>query len=102
MGYYTDYTFDDNVSDEAIEFIENWDFGYGEGFLLDPCESVKWYEHDSDMKFLSSKFPNELFILYGVGEENLDLWVKYYKNGKVQVSQGEVVYEEFDETKLKE
>jgi hypothetical protein len=53
------------------------------------------------MKKLSEEFPDVLFCLEGKGEENGDLWVAYYKNGKTQMCQSEVTYEPYDESKLK-
>jgi hypothetical protein len=52
---------------------------------LDDGERIKWYEHEDDMKKLSGEMRGVLFILNGVGEEHGDEWVKYFKNGKMQV-----------------
>src|SRR5881394_2305568 len=49
-------------------------------------ESTKWYDHEADMKALSAEFPKVLFTLRGEGEESGDVWVKYFKNGKMQSS----------------
>lgn len=48
-------------------------------------ESRKWYNYKSDMKKLSLKFPDTYFLLYGVGEEQGDVWKAYFYNGEVQV-----------------
>ena len=48
-------------------------------------ESRKWYNYKSDMKKLSLKFPDTYFLLYGVGEEQGDVWKAYFYNGEVQI-----------------
>ena len=72
---------------------------YG-AFHSQVSDGMKWYDHDKDMRIISTKFPDVVFILKGEGEESGDLWIKYYKNGKMQGSTAKVVYEEFDESKL--
>lgn len=67
----------------------------------DTAEECKWYEHDEDMRRFSKKYPNVLFILEGEGEESGDIWKKYYKDGKCQEVQAKLVFEEYDENKLK-
>lgn len=59
-----------------------------------------WYEHEDDMRQFSSKFPDMLFILSGKGEENEDIWVKYFKDGRMQASYATIILDEFDERKL--
>lgn len=48
-------------------------------------DSMTWYDHSKDMKAISKQFPSVLFRLRGVGEDNHDMWVKYYKGGREQV-----------------
>lgn len=69
-------------------------------FSLDCDDVAKWYEHDEEMIELSLQFPQTVFCLYGEGEENGDLWYKYYKNGKMQVCEAKITYDEYDENKL--
>lgn len=52
------------------------------------------------MKNLSKKFPSVLFILEGEGEENDDIWKKYFKDGKVQECAAKITFDPYDETKL--
>lgn len=65
----------------------------------EPC---KWYTHSQNMIDLSKSFPGILFILYGSGEDSGDLWVKYFYKGKIQFEEAKIVYEPFDESKLKD
>jgi hypothetical protein len=64
-------------------------------------ESTKWYEHESDLREYSKKNPHVLFTLHGEGEENEDIWNKYFLDGKLQVAKAEMRIAEFDPTKLK-
>ena len=61
-------------------------------------DSCKWYDHDKQMREISKKYPETIFILEGEGEESGDIWKKYYLNGKCQVAKAEVIIPEFDET----
>ena len=62
-----------------------------------PCE---WYNHEPEMRKLSSKFPDVLFTLKGAGEESWDIWKKHFKGGKMQICQAKITFEHFDEAKL--
>ena len=53
------------------------------------------------MKEFSKLFPIALFSLSGEGEEQGDIWVEYYQNGKMQEAMAKITYEEFDVNKLK-
>lgn len=60
-----------------------------------------WYEHVNNMKELSLMYPDVLFKLSGEGEEQGDVWVKYFKNGKMQLCMAWLVLnDKFDESKL--
>lgn len=64
-------------------------------------EACKWYDHENDMKALSRKYPEVLFTLRGEGEDAGDVWVKYFKGGKMQAEkQPEFVPPPFDAGKL--
>lgn len=91
MGYYTKYTL--YAKSEIIEDLcsENDNAAYA---LLDEQES-KWYDHERELREFSKKYPDELFILEGHGEEQGDDWKKYFRNGLMQMCKGEIVYEEF-------
>jgi hypothetical protein len=63
-------------------------------------DQCKWYEHTEDMCRVSKKYPNVIFSLYGNGEENGDMWVEYFMNGKFQVEKASITYADFDPEKL--
>ncbi|MAG26473.1 hypothetical protein CMI47_13070 [Candidatus Pacearchaeota archaeon] len=109
MGYYTQFSLDFEAPtkksrDEVISYFEaNRDnmecYAWREkAYGTDDC---KWYTYDDDMHALSKLFPNVLFKLSGVGEDHSDMWCAYYKVGKVQFERAQIVYAEFDESKLK-
>ena len=53
------------------------------------------------MRRISSLYPEVLFTLHGRGEEATDLWYLYLRGGKMQYAPAKIVYDEFDERKLK-
>lgn len=55
-------------------------------------EEHKWYDSFEDMKKLSAEFPDILFTLYGDGEDPDDRWVAYFKAGKGEEYQAEIIY----------
>lgn len=59
----------------------------------------KWYDHEKDMHEFSKKYPETLFILKGVSEDN-EQWIKYFLNGKLQFAPAKITFDEFDESKL--
>jgi hypothetical protein len=89
--------------DEIDDYSKDWDWTVAEFNEAEIGEASKWYESDQDMKELSSReeYKDVLFILEGEGEDNDDIWIAYYKNGKVQKEYAKITFDEFDETKLK-
>lgn len=63
-------------------------------------DECKWYDHEEDMILLSQEFPNVLFKLHGEGEENGDIWDKYFMDGKMQYCPAKVQCAPFDRSKL--
>lgn len=74
------------VGDDVFEEIEYMEGG-GE---------CKWYEHEDHMKRLSKAFPEFVFELNGEGEENGDIWTKWFCAGKMQGGKAQIVYPEFN------
>jgi len=63
-------------------------------------DRVKWYTHEDDMKKLSKKYSNIIFVLEGVGQDDQDIWIKYFKDSKMQVCKAKITFDEYDENKL--
>lgn len=110
MGYYTEYNLE--IKTDAFRYNEALtktvsklreldviDYALYEN--LESYDTCKWYSHEDDMKKVSLEVKNVLFELKGIGEESGDMWVKYFKNGKMQRCDAKIVYEPFDETQLK-
>lgn len=105
MGYYTEYSLAVSGKDE-LDIIDDLRKRYeSAAFAFDedgaPQDSCKWYDHETDMKYFSSLHPDLLFTLTGDGEESGDIWVKYFKNGKMQLCKAKIVLDPFDESQLK-
>ena len=90
MGYHTAYSLEvQNATKEQLDSVLAFLGDRGViGYALDEefgcCDTVNWYDHDEDMIAASNRFPNILFCLHGEGENNGDLWNKYYYSGKMQ------------------
>lgn len=105
MGYYTRYELAIDVPDVDAPRPVDADTlrqklyqktGYS---LTDEC---KWYDHEEHMREFSKEYPHVLFTLDGDGEENGDIWRKYFKNGKMQFEkQAKWEPPPFDPSKLK-
>lgn len=90
------------VGDAIQEYVDNEAVLYSGTVTLASVldDSCKWYEHEDDMKRISKEFPEVLFTLHGNGEESGDIWVKYFKNGKMQTSKAEIKLAAFDPKQL--
>lgn len=67
---------------------------------LESNDESKWYEHEKEMRDLSKEFPDVVFKLHGEGEENEDIWDKYFMNGKMQYCHAQMLLPPFDKEKL--
>lgn len=110
MGYYTCYTLyaktpdDQRLLTETSDAINEWlkehqIIGYALGEYEDDDTNTttwewhhdcKWYEHDEDMQALSEAFPDVVFCLHGVGEEQYDEWDSYWHHGENEECRVEV------------
>jgi len=54
-------------------------------------DSIKWYDHEKDMGYLSEEFPGILFSLDCLGEDG-ERWMIYALNGATQKVNPEIVY----------
>lgn len=106
MGYDTTYKLNKPVQLQARiqkELIRISDYFNTDDDIMDlenGFMNCKWYEHEEELRELSTKFPNILFELEGHGEENDDMWIKYFKNGKMQRCNAIITFEPYDKTKL--
>ena len=108
MGYQTDFilTTDEYLDEEIVkkigdrlDEISTYRFEESDGdFYL---YNAKWYDSHEDMLELSKEFPEYVFQLDGNGEGNDDVWRQYYKDGKSQNANARVIYDDFDESRLK-
>lgn len=101
MGYYTRYAL--KCSDKALikELIkENENAACAFSASGSPCEEIKWYEHEEELREFSKRYPDVLFTLKGEGEEQGDLWIKYFQNGKMQLAAAKIAFARFDKKKL--
>jgi hypothetical protein len=62
-------------------------------------DEIQYQNYDSVLKKHSKIHPDTLFILSA--DEDGDVWIKYYKGGKVQIAPAIITFDEFDEKKLK-
>jgi hypothetical protein len=64
-------------------------------------EATIWLDHEKDMKEFSNHYEDFVFTLYGQGTEAPDVWIKHFKNGKMQYCPAIITFDDFDEGKLK-
>ena len=105
MSYNTDNHFGiygENLSEKYIKEFRNTceyaRYAFNEDGV--PDQDCTWYDHEEDVKEFSKKHPEIIFELNGTGEESGDMWIKYFKNGKVQSCYAQITYEPYDENKL--
>jgi len=107
MGYYTRFKLETNDPEVMEELLKKEIRSYGKTFDYlfdidgDSYDCYKWYDHETDMKEVSKEFPGVLFTLRGEGEESGDLWLKYFKDGKMQSCPAKIVFDSYDESKLR-
>lgn len=108
MGYYTTYRlkqpeeWTEEMKQALVEIqpdyfpttdpVDDW--------LNDDFDDCKWYDHETNMIELSDRFQEVLFQVHCRGEDGSE-WINYFMNGKSTTCYGEVVFEKFDQTKLK-
>jgi hypothetical protein len=111
MGYYTRYNLlikenrsgidDTEIFNNTVEKLRELDvIDYALDENLEGCDDVKWYESEDNMRKVSTEIQNVVFLLKGEGEESGDVWDEYYLNGKKQRCQVELIFPDFDESKL--
>ena len=98
MGYHTSFEFSYSTGNgkeqkglppDVLEFLKNADECEKIGIeQTDEIEDAlnynepRWYNYDGDMKLISERFPQYMFILFGIGEESMDIWRNVYFKGE--------------------
>jgi len=101
MGYMTNFSLSvSKYSEELEKKFDTFSDGDFSDLLNGMTYEMRWCSHEGDMKQISNEFPDILFTLNGRGEEDEDIWVKYFKNGKMQTCFATIIFDEFDEFKL--
>ena len=113
MGYYTyfslriDGAYRSDVKkiwDYAREKCSCFIYVFGdeipESCAVDAEEPNTWYYFLDDMVKISESFPHVLFVLHGEGDSPEDLWNAYFQNGKYQMCRAEIIYPEYDPSKM--
>ena len=88
------------MPEQALEFA-NRRFCYPYPGGISTREGVTWDTDHEDMLEFSKKFPDIVFCLHKIAEEDSDRWKSYYKDGKSQMCPVRFEYDEYDERKLK-
>lgn len=108
MGYNTTYRMyiDDDENHEKIQAVLDLEDEESEiKFVLDDdgssLQEGKWYSWESDMRRISTLWPNFTFHLQGTGDQNDDIWAATFRCGKAHIRQAEIKIPEFDESQLK-
>ncbi len=101
MGYLTTYSLDVINQTDDIDHITQ--VSQQSAYECDDIfqDSLKWYDHEDDMKKYSKQYPDLIFKLLGEGEESGDIWIKYFKNGKMQRCDAKIIFDEYNESLLK-
>jgi len=82
----------EDVDDLIGDYIgAGWEIGHALNRDGSTCDSIKWYDHEKDMGYLSEEFPGILFSLDCLGEDG-ERWMIYALNGATQKVNPEIVY----------
>jgi hypothetical protein len=89
MGYETDFTITTKENKNLEEVFKKLSVSTDyttEWFELANNEitiSAKWYNFDSDITYISKLLSDTVIVVLGDGEENGDVWCKYYKKWSI-------------------
>ncbi|TXK69930.1 hypothetical protein [Bacillus amyloliquefaciens] len=104
MGYITQYEVEMDKDAELVrEYVnENHDEnGCLTAVFNGWAYEMKWYGHEEDVREVSRQFPDVLITLTGEGEDNGDMWRKYFKGGKMQACHAKITFDDYDEKELR-
>lgn len=103
MSYSTQYSLEYDTPDdhEDIKDFILKDISYLVDFEIEALLgggtlTAPWYEHEEEVLNLSRGFPATIFILYGTGSEQGDVWKKRFINGEVEIIQATLVFPDFE------
>jgi len=100
MGYCADYileVFKGKKEVDSSSFIKEIEHFIG----YDPFIGYsKWNCREGDMKEISKKHSEMLFVLYEEGQNIDDVRKIYFKDGKMQITKAKIIFEKFNENKL--
>ena len=99
MSYETNYTLEHDVTEDTFQEVRNCFDMFKLCFIFDAggCTGISWYEHEANMIYISTHFPEFTFTLTGIGEDAGDMWKKRFQAGKVEEVRAEIVWPEFEE-----
>jgi hypothetical protein len=108
MGYYTYFSLSTNATEDkereiALWMIDNLDYfsfcskervskSYEPLDYVVGSDSMKWYDHEDDMRKVAAAFPDVKFELYGEGEERDDIWREFYWNDRFDCDTAQIVW----------
>ena len=107
MGYRTYHTMmvldtdeekEGEIIDKLRETCEDAKYSIDEDGY--PMDETKWYDCDQHLREFSKKYPDVVICIHGEGEETGDIWDHYFKDGKMQSCDAEVIIPPYDESKL--
>lgn len=108
MGYYTN--FEIRVLDCELpikNLVSLFKIHCDECFDADGKDDIihvygsKWYEHEKELSNVSKhELPTFIIEVMGYGEENGDVWRKFFFNGKVQRCETVIAFDPYDPEKL--
>lgn len=101
MGYETKYSLKIlGIDDYTISFHEK---EISKHSMYQNCfiDYIKWDDHEKDMRKYSKKEPEMVFCLIGYGEDENDVWKKYFHNGKMQECKPKITWPKYNFKKLK-
>lgn len=104
MGYFTEHTMEIVKGDLGLieDLLEDCEEArYSIDAVGDCYQESKWYDHKKDLLEFSEKHPDAILKLSGEGEESRDLWVEYYKAGKMQLCKARISFDEFNIDRMK-
>ena len=97
MGYYTRFEIEidrgaTQVMDTLIKTMDYGEFQQNSETEWSSAEQWKWYGHEDNLKAVSKAHPLSLITVTGYGEEQGDIWRKYFLAGQMQTCKLEIKF----------